>query len=237
MRIIPAAVLALLAAAAITAERPVLLADILERHSTAVGAPIAAIEVDLLIEEPAFTVTGQYRADRSGDMRIDVYAGDQRVFSEALDGDGGWQQHAEGEREPLSDDGRAALRRGIIANLYTLRERRAHGYTLVYRGTATVNGQRLWKISSRAPDGFEELYYLDPGTALIVRKEEYSALHPDIDATEVRQATIFSDYRPVKGRMLAHRMQTVDTQTGEILQNTSVQSAAVTPLERLRNAR
>lgn len=237
MRTIPVLVLGLLAAAAITAERPLMLADILERHSTAVGTPIAAIEVDLLIEEPAFTVTGRYRADRSGAMRIDVYAGVDRVFSESLDSVGGWQQHADTEREPLSETGRAALRRGIVANLYTLRDRRAHGYALGYRGTTTLDGQRLWKISSRAPDGFEELFYLDTGTALIVRKEEHSALHPDIDATEVNRATIFSDYRPVDGRMLAHRRQTVDTGSGEILQTTTVQAAVVTPLKKVRNAR
>ena len=237
MRTIPALILGLLAAAAITAERPYVLADILDRHSVAMGVPADALRVDLLIEEPTFTVTGQYWANRNGEMRIDVYAGDERVFTEALDGDGGWQQHANGDREPLTETGRAALRRGIIANLYTLSDRPALGYTLRYLGKATEDDRSLWKISCLAPTGLEQLFYLEPRTALVVFTEEYSLLHPYIDATRVNRITIFSDYRSVDGRMLAHRSQTTATETGEVLQNTTVRLAAITPLEKARIAR
>lgn len=232
MRVIPTVLLGLMAAAATMAERPLTLEDILASHRSAIGTAVAAVEIELLIEEPAFTVSANYRADRRGKMRIDVYAGDERVFTEALDGDGGWQQHGESaEREALSDTGRAALRRGIIANVYALHERPDHGYTLSLDGTSTINGVQHWQVRSRAPDGFEEVFLLDTRSALIVQKRERSALHPDIEATEVNRVTILSDYRPVGGRQIAHRMQTIDADSGDVLQTTTVQAARITPLQ------
>ena len=232
MRAIPTVLLCLMAAAATQAERSPNLDEILAHHRAAIGTPAAAVEIQLLIEEPSFTVSADYRANRSGEMRIDVYAGEERVFTEALDADGGWQQHGgDAEPEPLSDTGRAALRRGIIANVYALHERPAHGYKLSFDGTTTIGDVPLWQITSRSPDGFEEVFYLDTGSALIVRKTERSALHPDIDATRVNRVTTLSDYRPVGGRQIAHRVQTIDADTGEVLQTTTVRRAATTPLD------
>ena len=92
---------------------------LLDAHADARGGKAAlenlqTMTVDLEIIEPDFTVTGHYRASRDGQMRIDVYAGDQRVFTEALGPDGGWQMFDDGEVADLSPDGDAALQRGII---------------------------------------------------------------------------------------------------------------------------
>lgn len=232
MRVIPTLLLCLMGAAATMAERPPTLEDVLASHRSAVGTAAAAVDIQLLIEEPAFTVTASYRANRNGEMRIDVFAGEERVFTEALDEDGGWQQHGENAaREPLSDTGRAALRRGIIANVYALHERPAHGYTLRFDGTTTINGAPHWQVTSLSPDGFEEVFLLDADSALIVQKRERSALHPDIDATQVNRVTMLSDYRSVSGRQVAHRLQTIDSDSGHILQTTTVRAAEVTPLE------
>lgn len=232
MRVIPTAFLCLMGAAATMAERPPTLEDVLASHRSAIGTAAAAVEIELLIEEPAFTVSANYRADRSGEMRIDVYAGGERVFTEALDGDGGWQQHGgSAAREALSDTGRAALRRGIFSNVYALHERPAHGYTLSFDGTTKIEGVPHWQITSRSPDGFEEVFLLDTESALIVQKRERSALHPDIDATRVNRVTVLSDYRPVAGRQIAHRIQTFDATSGDILQTTTVRAVRITPLE------
>ncbi len=232
MRVMPTVLLCLMGAAATMGERPPTLEAVLASHRSAIGTAAAAVEIELLIEEPAFTVSAIYRADRSGKMRIDVYADEKRIFTEALDGDGGWQQHGENAaREALSDTGRAALRRGIIANVYALHERPAHGYTLSFDGTTTIKDLPHWQVTSRSPDGFEEVFFLDTRSGLIVQKAERSALHPDIDATQVNRVTILSDYRPIAGRQIAHRMQTIDADSGDVLQTTTVRAARITPLK------
>jgi hypothetical protein len=73
-------------------------------------------------------------------MRIDVFAGEDRVFTEALGPEGGWQMFGDGTIADLSEDGDAALRRGVIANLYGLHELPALGYTLNFLGASERNG-------------------------------------------------------------------------------------------------
>ena len=106
---------------------------LLEAHAEARGGKAAlenlqSMTVDLEIVEPDFTVTGQYRASRDGRMRIDVYAGDQRVFTEALGPDGGWQMFGDGKVADLSPGRDVALQRGVIGNLHGLHELPALGY-------------------------------------------------------------------------------------------------------------
>ena len=91
---------------------------LVERHTEARGGA-AALEIirssrtELEISEPAFTVRGDYVANRDGYMRIDVFAGAERVFTEALGPDGGWQLlQGESVAIGLSADGEKALRRG-----------------------------------------------------------------------------------------------------------------------------
>lgn len=230
MKTIPALLFCLLATVAVTAERAPTLDDILARHAASAGPPLESLEVALTIVEPDFTVTADYLARRDGRMRIDVYAGDSRVFIEALDGSGGWQWNA-GDAEPrgLSDTGRAALLRGVIANLYGLHERPALGYTLAFEGGVTIDGRRYWQVSSVAPDGFEEILYLDPNTAAIARKREVSALHPDIDPREAPIETRFSDWRRQDGRLLSFRSEKVDLATGQRLQQATLDTVVVDP--------
>ena len=45
------------------------------------------VRVHLDIREPTFEVKGIYVASRSGSMRIDIYAGEDRVFSESILGE------------------------------------------------------------------------------------------------------------------------------------------------------
>jgi hypothetical protein len=72
------------------------LSELVDRHTvTAGGAPAIeatkCIEYRIDITEPTFQVSGIYVADRSGRMRIDVYAGGKRVYTEAFDGKSAWQ--------------------------------------------------------------------------------------------------------------------------------------------------
>lgn len=228
MRVIPLAILFFLFAAVATAERPDQLEIVLEKHRAAVTedptmGPVNSLHVDVLIEEPAFTLTATYLANRDGGMRIDVYDGDARVFSEGLGADGGWQWFGgESKTEPVSEAGEAALQRGVVANLYGLHERPVLGYELQYEGLFEKDGQQHWRLLSRAPDGFEEVFFINRKTGLIDRKFEVSALHPDQDSRERPSMTYYSDYRVRGGRLFAFRTEKRATDDNELLQTTTV---------------
>ena len=230
MKLIPGLLFCLLATVAVTAERSPALDRILALHAEAVGPSLQSIEVDLTITEPGFTVTANYVARRDGRMRIDVFADGNHVFTEALDGDEGWQWNlGDAGPAPLGDAGREALRRGLVGNLYGLHEREALGYTLSYEGDATLDGTRYWQLRSVAPDGFEEILYLDRETAVVARRREVSALHPDLDPAELPVETRFSDFRRLEGRLIGFRSEKLDLASGERLQQTVIGRVVVNP--------
>src|SRR5256885_7536485 len=75
--------------------------DVIERNTQAMGGRAAieaihAIEVDLHIVDPTFEVDGTYRAMRPGKMRIDVRSKGKHVFTEAFDGQNGWEWNGQG---------------------------------------------------------------------------------------------------------------------------------------------
>src|SRR5207248_904546 len=82
---------AILATASFGCSRsPTTVDEVIERHTKAMGGraaieAIQSIEFDLHITDPTFEVDGTYFAARPGKMRIDVKAGGEHVFTEALD--------------------------------------------------------------------------------------------------------------------------------------------------------
>jgi hypothetical protein len=71
------------------------LESIVDRHVAARGGRAAieavrAYETEIRIVEPAFEVDGTYVATRDGQMRVDIVAGGQPAFTEALDGSRAW---------------------------------------------------------------------------------------------------------------------------------------------------
>ena len=80
---------------------PTTVDEVIERHTITMGGSAAieaiqSIEIDLHITDPKFEVEGNYFAARPGKMRIDVSAGGERVFTEAFDGQKGWQWESKG---------------------------------------------------------------------------------------------------------------------------------------------
>jgi len=191
---------------------------------------VLSLRLDLEITEPGFTVRGEYVATRDGYMRIDIYAGDERVFTEALGPDGGWQLlHGETIATGLSADGETALRRGLIGNLYGLHEFSDLGYELTLAGTVTQGVGEFWAIDQVAPDGFTKRSYFDKASFLIIRETETSALHPDLDSTRTRQETLFTNYKVAAGVLFFRQSQKIDASTGEIVQTVVVKSVQVNP--------
>jgi hypothetical protein len=77
--------------------------EIIERKTNAIGGRAAieavqSIQIDLHIKDPSFEVDGTYCAARPGKMRIDVSAEGKHVFTEAFDGQSGWQWEGKGEQ-------------------------------------------------------------------------------------------------------------------------------------------
>src|SRR5881398_2724783 len=80
---------------------PTTVDEVIERHTKAMGVraaieAIQSIEFDLHITDPTVEVDGTYFAARPGKMRIDVKAGGEHVFTEAFDGQKGWQWEGKG---------------------------------------------------------------------------------------------------------------------------------------------
>lgn len=209
--------------------------QLLTAHTEAVGGAdatenVSVIEVDLRIEEPTFTVTGSYTATRDGRMRIDVFADNQRVFTEAYDGKSGWQLlQDQSSASDMSAEGEVAVIHGIHNNIFGLHELAALGYNLTLLGRESVDDTDYWMVDSVSADGFLKRYYINAGTFLIERTREESALHPDMDAETKRFETLHFDYREVSGRLFSFGDKKTDRESGDVVQSTTVVRFVVNP--------
>ena len=232
IRIILAALFGLMASACDPSGSQMTLEQLLEKNAEARGGAAAienvqSIAIEALIEEPAFTLTGDYVATRDGWMRIDVYANDTRVFTEALGPDGGWQMFDDGSVADLSTEGEAALHRGVAGNLFGLHELPNRGYTLTLVGETTRNEKPYWEIEKIAPDGFSEHVFIDPDTFLVAIEIQTSALHPDLDSTETRQETFALNYSETAGVLFAEKSEKRNIDTGEVMQTVTVNNRRI----------
>lgn len=204
--------------------------EIVNRHIQAIGGSelvnsIKNLRVRVLIEEPEFLLRGDYRATSDGLMRIDVYDGTERVFSEGIDSAGGWQQNGEGSPiESLSPEGLTALERGIEYNLLGLSAVESRGNQSALLGRLEHSGVNYYRLQVIAQDGFERHYLINPETWFIDFTREASALHPDVDPTIESVESFYSNYQEVCGLMKNNRTQTIKLGNRTVIQQTLVQS-------------
>src|ERR1044072_4915607 len=121
--------------------------EIVERNTNAMGGRAAieavqSIQIDLHIKDPSFEVDGTYSAMRPGKMRIDVSADGKNVFTEAFDGQNGWQWEGKGEQKPATEKATAALRHGVElpGKLFGLNELKARGHEMRSMGREQIDG-------------------------------------------------------------------------------------------------
>lgn len=209
------------------------LPELIDRHTEARGGQeaieaVQSLEIDLHIAEPTFEVRGLYRADRQERMRIDIFAGTDRVFSEGFNGSAGWQWNG-GEEHAESIDGEAAaaLRHGAILNLRGLHELQALGHGVSYLGLEDLDGVELHAVEITLDDGFKRYDYLDPDSFLIVRSRTFRAFHPDLDPEKKWHETRFSDFRDIEGQIRAFAQQTVNLETGETISTVTTEAIRV----------
>ena len=227
-----------LPACRVTREEP---ADLLEtwiaRHTEARGGAAAIERVSSLryhvtIVEPSFTVEGVYEVDRQGRMRIDIFQGGRRVFTEAFDGRSGWQM-GDGEEHgsAASPEGSAALWRGTQSpdKLFGLHEMTRLGHQVEAAGFEAVEGKRYARVRVTLSDGWETMYYLDPDTWLVARSRDHKALHVDLDPKKRPLEESLLDVRPVEGVMRSFRAVGRDLGSGEVIQTSTVSRIEVNP--------
>ena len=199
------------------------LTEILERHTRARGGARALDRVRNTVNigeivEPSFTVTGRYVASVAGMMRVDVFAGGERVFSEGIDEQGAWNWPAGAAASAASAIGAAALRHGIEFNLFGLHAYRRRGHALTFDGRETIDGVDYYKLGIRLADGFATSRYIHPATWLIERARDVRALHPDVDPTETTINSIYSDFRYVDGVVTSFQWRQINLTKGEEMQ-------------------
>ena len=209
--------------------------QVLAAHTEAMGGSsaiegVAEVEIELRIEEPTIAVTGSYAASRGGRMRIDIFADDIRVFTEAYDGTSGWQlTQDQSSAINMSPEGEVAVIRGIHGNIFGMHELSDLGYKLTLVGRETVDATDYWLVDSVSPAGFLKRYFINAETYLVERAREESALHPDVDPESRQFETLLSDYREKSGRLFSFGAKKVDLDTGEVAQSTEIVRLTVNP--------
>ena len=229
----------LLLACSLGSCRPILqpsLEEIIDRNIKATGGrsaieAIQSLEMELHISDPSFEVDGTYRTMRPGWMRIDITAQGQHVYTEAFDGDRGWQWKGKGEPVAESAKATAALRHGVElpGKLYGLHELRQRGHRLSLAGRESINGTNYYVIKIQLSDGYVTSLYVDPTTSPITRRRDVRPLHVDVDPTPTTIETQLSDFRQVNGVRFAFLSTDVDLQTGKVLEKAEVKRVTVNP--------
>jgi hypothetical protein len=210
--------------------------EVIERNTQAMGGratleTIHSIEFNLHIRDPGFEVDGIYRAARPGRMRIDVAADGKHVFTEAFDGQRGWQWSGKGDPVAASPKATAALRHGVElpGKLFGLHELRQRGHRIDLTGREKVDGIDYFVLRLTLSDGYETSLYVDPKTWLITRRRDVRPLHVDIDPTPTTIETRFSDFRKIGGVVFPFSNTDTDLKTGKILEQTSVREIKLNP--------
>jgi hypothetical protein len=210
--------------------------EMLERNAEAMGGRAAieavqSIQIDLRIKDPSFEVEGTYYAARPGKMRIDVSAEGKHVFTEAFDGQSGWEWEGKGEKKAATEKGAAALRHGVEfpGKLFGLHELTARGHAMKSIGREQIDGVNYYVLQLILNDGYAVSLYVDPNNWLVTRRRDVRPLHVDVDPTPTTIEQVSSDFRDVNGVKFPFATTETDLNTGKLLESTLTKSVKVNP--------
>lgn len=206
--------------------------EILEQNLAAVraeprGDTITNTNKLLRIEEGGYTLTARYRATSAGKMRIDVFDGNDRVYSEGKDETGVWEW-AGGDDAPSNvfHEGAAALEHGIEFNLFPLAALPDRGHDIELVGTEPIRGNDYYVLKITLSDGFETYRYVNADTWQVDLSRDFRAFHPGIDSRKQYIETRHDQWTLVDGVLFAARTRNVDLDTGEVIATTQVLESA-----------
>ena len=163
-------------------------------------------------------------------MRIDVLAHGKHVYTEAFDGDRGWQWKGKGVAiEEESAEATAALRHGVElpGKLVGLHELRQRGHRVDLAGRERIDGIDYYALRITMNDESATTLYVDARNWLITRRRDVRPLHVDIDPTPTTIESRFSDFRKVGGVLFAFASTDTDLATRDVLETTTVRSIKV----------
>jgi hypothetical protein len=210
--------------------------EIVERNTNAMGGRAAieavqSIQIDLHIKDPSFEVDGTYYAARPGKMRIDVSAKGKHVFTEAFDGQSGWQWEDKGQQKPATEKGTAALRHGVElpGKLFGLHELRARGHGMKSLGREQIDGVNYYALQLILNDRYSLSLYVDPNSWLVTRRRDVRPLHVDVDPTPTTIEQVSSDFRNVNGVKFPFATTETDLNTGKLLERTVTKNVKINP--------
>jgi hypothetical protein len=214
---------------------PATVEEVIDRNTRAMGGAkaiesVRSLAVDLHIVDPGFTVDGTYRAARPGRMRIDIKAEGKNVFTEAFDGEHGWQWKGEGTTTvDESAKATAALRHGVElpGHLYGLHELQQRGHHIDLVGREKIEGIDYYALRLTLNDGYATTLYVDPASWLITRRRDVRPLHVDMDPTPTTIEQHMSDFRQVAGVWFSFANTETDLQNGKLLETTTVKAITV----------
>jgi hypothetical protein len=210
--------------------------EIVENNTNAMGGRAAieavqSIEIDLHIKDPSFEVDGTYYAARPGKMRIDVAAEGKHVFTEAFDGQNGWQWEGKWEQKPATEKATAALRHGVElpGKLFGLHELKARGHSIKSIGREQIDGLNYYVLELVLNDGYTVSLYLDPNSWLVTRRRDVRPLHVDVDPTPTTIEQVSSDFHDVNGVKFPFAITEKDLKTGKLLESTVTKNVKINP--------
>jgi hypothetical protein len=209
--------------------------NIIMKNTDAVGGTAAVeaihnLRMKLHIVENRLNAKAVYVADDLERMRIGIYAGDQRIYTEGYDGKQAWRlSKGETRGESEGRDATAALRHGVelpgkIFWLYQLREK---GAKISLERTHVIEGTRFFVLRVTMRDGFVVHLYLNSKSYLIERMRDKRALHPDIGPDTISLGSLYSDFKKTDGVVRAFKDQQVNLRSGAVLSTTDVESVQV----------
>ena len=210
--------------------------EIIERNTGAMGGrgaieAVQSIQIELHIKDPSFEVDGTYYAMRPGKMRIDVSAQGKHVFTEAFDGQNGWQWEGKGEQKAATEKATAALRHGVElpGKLFGLYELRARGHKMKSIGREQIEGVNYYVLQLILNDGAAISLYVDPNSWLVTRRRDVRPLHVDVDPTPTTIEQVSSDFHDVEGVKFPFATAEMDLNTGKLLESTITKSVKINP--------
>jgi outer membrane lipoprotein-sorting protein len=210
--------------------------EIVERNTHAMGGRAAieavqSIQIDLHIKDPSFEVDGTYYAARPGKMRIDVNAEGKHVFTEAFDGQSGWQWEGKGEQKPATEKATAALRHGVElpGKLFGLHEVKARGHRMKLMGREQIDGVNYYALQLVLNDGDTVSLYVDPNSWLVTRRRDVRPLHVDVDPTPTTIEQVSTDFRDVGDVKFPFATTETDLNTGKVLESTTTKNVKINP--------
>ncbi len=192
---------------------------------------VKSVAVSLHIIDPDFEVDGVYHAARPGRMRIDIIDGGRHVYTEAFDGQQGWQWQEGKGKKAESAKGTAALSHGVElpGHLYGLHELRGRGHHIDLVGRESVDGIDYYVLRLTLSDGYVTSLYVDPQTWRITRRRDVRPLHVDADPTPTTIEQRMTDFRQVAGVWFSFANSEIDLKTGKLLESTKATEIKVNP--------